>query len=358
MNVLKRRMNILSTTQALAAVTLAILSMAGCKKDAVAPLPPPVVKTAPVERLGSARDLRMSGTIEAEHSTALSFAVPGTVEQVLIDVGQSVKRGQVVARLTPTSYEAALGIAKAQKVRAEDLARRLEPMHQHGTVPEVKWVEAQTALESAQNAVEIGRKNLNDTALRAPEDGVIARRNVEPGANVAPGVPAFELVQTRVVYAVAPVPEDHIAQVRVGQAARVTVGALGREFTGNIYEVGVIANPLTRTYPVKITLENPDGVLKVGMVVDAFLPVPGNDASLVVPREAVRIDEHGNACVFVVGHDQIVKQHRVKVVAFVGERIAIEDGLKEGDQVVVSGTPMLADGLAVRLAVSGEESVR
>ena len=93
------------------------------------------------------------------------------------------------------------------------------------------------------------------------------------------------------------------------------------------------------------------------MVVDAFLPVPGNAASLVVPREAVRIDEHGDGCVFVVGPDLKVKQHHVKVLGFVGERIAIEDGLKEGDQVVVSGTPMLADGLTVRLAVSGEESI-
>lgn len=342
----------------LIAAAVGTIVLSGCHSEKVAPLPPPVVKTAPVERLGSARDLRMSGTIDAERSTALSFAVPGTVEQVFVDVGQTVKRGQVVARLTPKSYEAALGIAKAQEVRAKDLAQRLEPMHQHGTVPEVKWVEAQTSLESAQNAVEIARKNLNDTALHAPEDGVIARRNIEPGANVAPGVPALELVQTRIVRAIAPVPEDHIAKVRTGQPARVTVGALGREFTGEVYEVGVIANPLTRTYPVKITLENPDGVLKVGMVVDAFLPVPGDAASLVVPREAVRIDEHGNGCVFVVGPDQKVKQHRVKVVGFVGERIAIENGLNEGDQVVVSGTPMLADGLTVRLADADEESGR
>lgn len=342
----------------LLAAAIGIVSLLGCHPETVSPLPPPVVKTAPVERLGSARDLRMSGTIDAERSTALSFAVPGTVDQVFVDVGQSVKRGQVVARLTPTSYEATLGIAKAQKVRAEDLARRLEPMHQHGTVPEVKWVEAQTSLESAQNAVEIARKNLNDTALRAPEDGVIARRNVEPGANVAPGVPALELVQTRIVRAIAPVPEDHIAKVRTGQPARVSVGALGREFTGEVYEVGVIANPLTRTYPVKITLENPDGVLKVGMVVDVFLPVPGETDSLVVPREAVRIDEQGTGTVFVVGPDQKVKQHHVKVVGFVGERIAIEGGPKEGDQVVVSGTPMLADGLTVRLAVAGEGSDR
>jgi RND family efflux transporter MFP subunit len=336
-----------------------MVSLAGCRApDAIAPLPPPVVQTAPVARLDSARDLRVSGTIEAERSTALSFAVPGTVEQVLVDVGQPVQRGQVVARLTPTSFKAALGIALAQYARAEDMVRRLEPMHRNKTVPEVKWIEAQTALESANNTVEIARKGLDDTVLRAPEDGVIARRSVEPGATVAPGIPVLDLVQTRIVRAIAPVPENQVARIRVGQPARVAVGAIGREFRGEVHEVGVLADPLTRTYPVKITLANPDGVLKVGMVVDAFLPVPGEGHSLVVPREAVRIDERGEACVFVAGPDLKVKQHRVKVVGFVGERIAIENGLKEGDQVVVSGTPMLADGLTVRLAVAGEEGGR
>lgn len=358
MKMLQRRRKKLRDNLALVAGGIWIASFAGCHSAEVSPLPPPAVQTAPVMRSDSARELRVSGTIEAERSTALSFAVPGTVEQVLVDVGQPVHRGQVVAKLTPTSLSAALGISLAQKARAEDMVKRLEPMHRNKTVPEVKWVEAQTSLEAANNAVEIARKNLSDTELRAPEDGVIARRAIEPGATVAPGIPALELVQTRVVRAVAPVPENQVARIRVGQRARVGVGAIGREFTGEVHEVSVLADPLTRTYPVKITLANPEGVLKVGMVVDAFLPVPGEAPSPVVPREAVRIDGHGSPCVFVVGADNKVQQHRVKVAGFVGERIAIEDGLKEGDLVVVSGTPMLADGVTVRLASAGERSGR
>jgi RND family efflux transporter MFP subunit len=300
----------------------------------------------------------MSGTIEAERATPLSFAVPGTVADVLVDVGQTVRRGQVLARLTPTSFEHALGIATSQADRAQDVARRLEPMHRNKTVPEVKWVESQTTLEAAQHAVEIARKNLSDAVLHAPEDGVVARRSIEPGSTVAPGIPAFEMVQTRVVRAIAPVPENQVARIRVGQAARVTVAALGREFAGNVYEVGVLADPLTRTYPVKITLANPEGVLKVGMVVDAFLPLPGEAPALVVPREAVRIDERGVACVFVLGPDQKIQRRQVQVVGFAAERTALSDGVKEGERVVVSGTPMLADGMTVRLAPAGEEGVR
>lgn len=342
----------------LLAVTIGATSLASCHKAGVAPLPPPTVRTAAVEPLASARELRMSGTIAAERSTALSFAVPGTVDQVLVDVGQSVKRGQVVAKLTPTSFEHALGIALAQAERAQDVVTRLEPMHARKTIPDVKWVEAQTALAAARHAVEIARKNRDDAVLCAPESGVIARRGIEPGATVAPGIPAFELVQTRTVRAVAPVPENQVAQVHVGQPARVTVGALGRTFTGQVYEIGVLADPLTRTYPVKITLANPEDALKVGMVVDVLLPLNGNVPALGVPREAVRIDERGAACVFVIGPDGKARRRKVEVLGFAAERVALKGGVTAGERVAVSGTPMLADGSAVRLADDDEETGR
>ena len=355
MKTLRSRTNAVSAL-ALLAVTIGAMSLAACKREAVAPLPPPTVETAPVKRLMSARELRMSGTIEAERSTPLSFAVPGTVANVLVEEGQAVQRGQALARLTPESYEHALGIAVSQRDRALDMFRRLEPMHKNKTVPEVKWVESQTALEATEHAVEIARKNLNDTVLRAPENGVVARRIAEPGATVAPGIPAFHLVQTRIVRAIAPVPENQVARIRIGQPAHVTVGALGKDFKGEVYEIGVLADPLTRTYPVKITLANPEGMLKVGMVVDAFLPLPGDAPALAVPREAVRIDERGAACVFVVGPGLRLERRRVEVIGFAGERTALKNGLKEGEQVVVSGTPMLADGVIVRLAAAlGED---
>jgi RND family efflux transporter MFP subunit len=338
---------------ALLALTVAALASLGCGTKPLEPLPPPVVATAVVERISSARDLRMSGTVEAERTTSLSFAVPGTVEAVLVDDGETIRRGQVLARLTAVSYDNALGIAAAQAARAEDAVRRLEPMHRNKTVPEIKWVEAETSSEAARHAVEIARKNLADTVLRAPEDGVVSRRLIEPGATVAPGVPAFQVVQTRIVRAIAPVPENQIGQIRAGQPARVAVAALGREFAGEVYEIGVLADPLTRTYPVKITLDNGDGALKVGMVVDAFLPLPGDAPALAVPREAVRIDEKGAACVFVVGADTKVERRQVEVIGFVGERTALAGGVQEGEQVVVSGTPMLADGTTVRLAEAG-----
>jgi RND family efflux transporter MFP subunit len=333
-----------------AALLLSTTLILACRESAPPPLPPPTVEVAPVEKVPSARDLRLSGSIEAERSVALSFSVPGTVEEVAVREGQAVRRGQVLARLSDASLRHSLGMAEAKAAQAEDAARRLEPMHRNGTVPEVKWVEVQTGLAEARHSVALAQKSVEDAVLRAPEDGVIARRSVEVGASALPALAAFTLVRLDTALAVVPVPENEVAKVRAGQPAVVHAAALGRDLAGAVREIGVEADPLTRTYPVKIAVPNRDGLLRVGMVVDARIGVDAGATALAVPREAVRIDERGAPCVFVVGADGRLSRRAVTLAGFAGERTALAGGVAEGDRVVVSGTPMLGDGVVVRVA--------
>jgi len=328
---------------------LAVLALVGCQRSDPPPTPPRVVQVASAVRTDSARDLRLSGTIEAERTTALSFAVPGTVEEVLVREGTAVVRGQVLARLSAATYRDALAIAKATADQAEDASRRMEPMHRNGTLPDVKWVEVETGLNQARHALSIAQKSLDDTNLRAPDDGILARRNVEPGAVAAPGMPAMILVQTRTVLATAPVPEMQVSRVRTGQSARVVVSALDREFTGIIREIGAVADPLTRTYPIKVAISNPNGDLRVGMVAELYIRREDATSAVVVPREAVRVDEAGAPCVYVVTPEEKVRRQSVEVTGFLGEMTALSNGIAEGDRVVTSGTPMLADGMTVRI---------
>jgi len=186
------------------------------------------VVVAAVVKADGARELHLSGTLSAERSIALSFATLGTVEQVLVQEGQSVAQGQLLANLAPKSYQDALGIAEARAKQAEDAYRRLLPMHQNKTLPEVKFVEVETGREQAQLAVSLARKNLADTELRAPVRGVVASRHAEPGMNAAPGFPAFTLVQTGKMTATAPVPEMQIARITRGAAARDGRAVRGR----------------------------------------------------------------------------------------------------------------------------------
>lgn len=328
---------------------LLLLAASGCRRAEPQPVPPQVVKVAVAQQSGSARDLRMSGTIEAERSTSLSFAEPGTIEEVLVQEGEAVRRGQALARLGASSYKDALGIAKAKADQAEDAYRRFEPMHRNRTMPDVKWVEVETGVRLARLALSMAQKSVDDTILRAPESGIVARRNAEPGATAIPGNPVITLVQTRTVLAAAPVPETQLAGVKKGQAGRIVVGALGRTFEGSVREVGVVANPLTRTYTVKVAVLNPDGALRIGMVAEVFLRQENSNQTVVVPPEAVRMDEAGNACVYIVGPDGKLRRQAVEVSGFLGEGTAIAHGVAAGDRVVTSGSPMLADGMTVKV---------
>lgn len=330
------------------------LVASACENKTLPPLPPPTVKVAAVEKSSSSRELRLSGSLEAERSLALSFSTMGTVERVLVQEGEAVAQGRVLARLTPRSFEDALGMIKAKADQAEDAYRRLEPMHRNKTLPDVKMVEVETGLQQARLSVAMAKKNLEDTVLHAPESGVIARRQVEPGMNVAPGVPVFILVQTKNMLATASVPEKQVARVHKGDVARVVVPALGQTFDGVVRDIGVMADPLTRSYAVKVALRNP-GELRVGMVVDIHIRIASGIDSLVVPPEAVRVDSAGDPCVFVVGPDQKLVRRRVGVLGFSGEKTALDKGVTEGELVVISGTPMLAEGMSVRVAGNHEK---
>lgn len=342
----------------LAALSAAAMAVAGCTNETAPALaPPPVVTAVRVVRADGLREIRLSGTLSADRSISFGFATLGTVEEVFVQEGQTVEQGQLLATLSTKSYRDALGIAEAKARQAEDAYRRLLPMHQNKTLPEVKFVEVETGREQAQLAVSIARKNLVDTELRAPIRGVVESRRAEPGTNIMPGLPAFTIVETAAMTAVAPIPETQVGQIRRGAEARVTVSALGKELTGTVREIAVAANPLTRTYDVKVAVPNRAGDLRVGMIADVHLQVSAGSARattalLAVPPQAVRIDERGATYVFVVRPDKTIKRQLVSVDRFIGESTALAAGVEEGEFVVTSGTPMLYDGLVVRLTDS------
>ena len=329
---------------------VAIVSVVACEKavPSVATRPS-AVYVAPVVSTDGARDLRLNGTLSAELTVSLGFSTVGTVERVLVDEGQTVRRGDTLAVLVQRTYRDALGIAQAQANRAEDAYQRFLPMRRNGTLPEVQMIEVETAREATRRSVSIAQKNFDDTVLRASVSGIVARRNLEPGSVVAPGLPAFDLVQTRTMLATAPVAEVKIAAVERGMQALVTVPALRDTFSGTIREIAVTANPLTRTYDVKVAIPNPEGNLRIGMIAEVRLRINGQGRCLVVPPEAVRVDATSTPYVFVVSQNHQLQQREVSVAGFAGEGTIVTGNLHEGELVVTSGTPMLAAGMDVRI---------
>jgi membrane fusion protein, multidrug efflux system len=340
----------LSSKSLFAAAWFLFIGVCSCRQEAVAyERRTQVVEVAPASSTDAARDLLLNGSLEPERSWALSFATLGTVEQVLVREGDTVGRGQVLARLSAKSFQDALGIASSKARQADDAYRRLEPMYKNQTLPEIKMVEIESGRDQARLMVSMASKSLADTVLHAPEPGIILRRFAEPGMNLAPGMPAFTLVQTSSMLAVVSLPEKQIARLAKGDTATVTVDALGTSFEGKVTDVAISADILTRTYQVKIAVPNKDRALRVGMLADARFHHKEGGRAVVVPSRSVHVDALGIEHVFVVGPNNQLQRRRVKVLGFLQEGTALSEGVREGEQVVTSETPMLADGMVVRV---------
>lgn len=326
-----------------------IAGLSGCQKEAPAPLwQAPVVRTAPVTNSGSAANLALSGQLDADVSVAVSFKGLGTVQKVLVSEGQSVRQGQILAIQDAASLKDQLATAQAKARQAEDAYNRLEPMHKNGTVPEIKWVEVETGRDQARSMVSMARRNMEDAVLRAPLSGIVAKRSVEPGEQAPLGQAAFTIVQTGTMLATVAVAEKDIVGLKTGAAARVSISAANQDLSGKIREIGIEADPLSRTYKVKVAIPNPKGLLRVGMVAEVHLRAPGQHPGVLVPGSAVLTDASGNRFVWVEANG-IVKRRLVRVAGFLKEGLAVDSGISSGENVVVSGTPMLSDNLHVRI---------
>ena len=299
-----------------------------------------------------------SGTVEEENGVALSFSMGGTIKQLRVKVGDRVRRGQLIATVDPTSIKNSFDMAHATRQQAEDAFKRMKQLHDKGSLPDIKWVEAQSQFQQAVSAENIARKNLGDCNLYAPMDGVISEKSAEVGQNVAPGMPIAKLVTTRVLNVKIAVPESEMAGIHVRQRAKIQVQALnGRWFSGYVIEKGVIADPTTRSYSVKIRVEGASDGLLPGMVSSVSLgkvsgasSVSNGNSAIIIPASLVQLGDDNSNFVWV---DEGGKAMRRTIVCgeYMSNGVSIVSGLKQGDKLIVEGQQKVCTGTALKAFV-------
>ena len=268
------------------------------------------------------------GTIEEETSAALSFPVAGTLARTYADEGQR-------------------DAAQAALDQAKDACARLKQLYDAESLPEIKWVEAQTRLRQAESAYGIARKNLDDCKLYAPFTGVIGKRQAAAGETVLPGVPAMTLLRIGMVKVRFPVPEQEIARLGTDSRLRITVAALGdRAFPAGKIEKGAVANPATHTYDVRATLSNADGELLPGMVCRVEASPAGAAEEIALPVRAVQQAGDGSRFVWKVSGDSVVRT-AVATGRLVNNAVTITAGIQAGDRIVTDGMQKIGQGSKV-----------
>ena len=290
-----------------------------------------------------------SGTIEEQSGASLSFATAGTIKRIYVNSGQTVGAGQLIAELDPTTMQNAYTIAKTALEQAQDTYNRMKELHDDGSLPEMQWIAIENQLKSATASEAMAKKSLADTKLYAPFGGYIATKDAEVGQNAGPGVPVVKLVSIGSVKVKISVPEDDIQRIKKGSSMKIIVPALGnREFSGNVTERDVSADPRSRTYEVKATINNHDGQLLPGMICQAFTNYMQGTTGVFVPANLVQLDSDNNTFVWVVNGGKAVKR-QIFISNETAQGAQVSGGLSDGDQIIVAGQQKVSNGMKVTI---------
>jgi len=331
---------------------LTALSFMGCNHKIEERAADPQVVIAEVTKVKGSTNLHYSGSIEAFQTIPLTFQTSGTVLKVLVSAGDAVRKGQLLATVDKADAQSMYELSNAKYKQAKDAYNRLKEVHDNGSLPEIKWVEMESNLQQAQSSVAIAKNNLSKSSLYSPDNGIIGKRNIEPGmASIGSVLAPLELIKIESVYVKIAVPENEINKIKKGQKAQFNVSALDNQtFDGIVTNVGVVADQISRTYEVKITVKNSGLLLKPGMVCDVNLGITANKEILTVPYQAVDKDKDNNSFVYIVDQTQkIAKKRIIHIGNYQNDNIEVLSGLDLGEKVVTEGKEKLSDNCKISL---------
>lgn len=296
-----------------------------------------------------AADYSYSGTVEEEAGRALSFTVGGTITSLRVSVGDHVQKGQLIATVDESRLQNNYAMAHATLSQAEDAYARMKQLHDRGTLTEIKWVEAESRLAQARAAEEIAKKNLADCHLYAPCAGVVSEKLAEQGQNTGPGTPIVRIVTTSVLNVAVSVPEGEISSISEGQTADVVVPALkNRHYNARVVEKAVQADAISRTYVMKLRLDQTGGGLLPGMVTKVAMRMSQTDEAIVIPARLLQLADNNDTFVWVDEGGKAVRRI-VTLGDYTPSGVTITSGLQAGDKIIVEGQQKLSSGMRLKV---------
>lgn len=310
------------------------------------------VKTETIGETNLSASKSYVGVVEPHTSTAVSFTGMGTVIKVMVDEGQHVSTGQVLAQMDPTQSKNALDAAEAIMAQAQDAYDRMKILHDNNSISEMDWVEVQSKVQQARSSVEMAKKQLADCTLKAPCSGVIGQKMMQTGQTALPSQPVCNILDINNVKVKVSVPEKEIASISTSTPTRITIDAIGETISGGRIEKGVQADAVTHTYNININVQNNGQRLLPGMVANVEMNCSTNrsDNECVInslPLRCVQQSANGKHFVWTVQNNKAHRQD-ITLGEVHGNRIEILSGVKNGDKVIVSGYQKVSEGSEVK----------
>jgi RND family efflux transporter MFP subunit len=342
---------------------LPLLALAACGEEAKVPEPPvrPVLSIIASQRPHTVASF--AGTVEPRYSRDLGFRVLGRLVARDVEVGQSVKAGEVLALIDPSelelavrALEAELAKSEAQLLNANATLERRQALVERKVASQAEFDTAEEARAAAAAQVSRGRaqlakarEQLGYTRLVSDTDGVITALGAEVGQTVTAGQTVVTVAQTEVREAVVDVPDEIARTIREGDDFEAVLQIdPDVKASGRVREVAPQADAATRSRRIRITLINAPRAFRVGTTVNAY-PVETDSAAIALPDTAVlKVD--GKAYVWVVDETTMtVSRREVAIADDLGRTLRVREGIEPGTRVVTAGVHSLKDGQKVKV---------
>lgn len=358
------------TVVSLASVALLV---AACSRPAPPEEPIRAVKVMTVGASAYSSSHEYAGEVRAQSESRLGFRVGGKLIKRQAELGQHVNAGQVLAQLDPQDYRLAADAARAQAAVAatnRNLAaadfKRYQALKDQNFISgaelerrEATLKAAQAQLDQAQSQLAVQGNQTSYAVLTADVAGIVTAIDAEPGQVVAAGAPVVRIAADGVRDVVFSVPEDKVAVLKVGAPVRIRVWAQGTELQGRVREVAASSDPVTRTYPVKVSIDaNTPPPLGSTVYVVSDTSATAGTPVIKLPTSALR-QEGQTTTVWVLDKSRMtVSSQVIQVATADGNEIVVASGLQPGMLVVSAGVHVLSPGQKVSIYQSNMPSAQ
>ncbi|AOT70482.1 efflux RND transporter periplasmic adaptor subunit [Geosporobacter ferrireducens] len=318
------------------------------------------VKTIPAESMNFTSKLSLPGVLKPREEVMVSAKASGAVQSLHGEIGSSIKKDQLLCKIDDTLFQlqfnkaaTALNMEKIKIENAEKTYQRMKSLYENQAIAQTEYESAENQylmakelLELAQNDYDLAKENLAYTNIYAPISGAISMKDVAVGENIGPGKTLFTIVDVSSLYVEAGISEKDIGLIKLGQQVLMKVDALeGQNPTGKITSIGPVPIEPSKTYPIKVLVDNRNNQLKAGMFATIEIVTENKKAAVGVSKEAV-IQENGKSYVFVKEEGKAIKKE-VSTGMTIDGYIEITGGIQTGEEIIIVGQEKLVDGAAV-----------
>ncbi|WP_428795964.1 efflux RND transporter periplasmic adaptor subunit [Vibrio kasasachensis] len=363
------KLSVMVSLKALAmAVSLSIASLAlvGCGEEVKPTVIAPVVKPALTELVSATRgdSLSFNGVVRAAERADLSFRVGGMLTQLLVNEGDRVREGQLLARLDSRDAQTALASAKLELKNTEVEYQRAKAIYEKSkAISKSQLDEITTRYNLAKNRRDDAQRQLDYTEIKAPFDGIIGRRFVDNYVQIQANTPVFTLHDLDDLEVVIYIPDSVMLSSVNGTKAKAEINAIPNHlFDLTLRTYATQADPISQTYAVVLGFDDLQGYRVLPGMAVKVLPADSDDqqtsTTITLPIIAVVPDNQGKQYVWVVGADNKVSKRYVDVGALSRDRVVIKDHLKVGEQVVIAGMSSLQEGMQIRPMSNGNSEAQ